>query len=235
MRWFSAIALTVAAGLPAAADAEVEIRNNGGRLDLRATATPLADVLDRLARTTGMKVVHEGAPPRQQVTLALAGRTHAEAVLGVLDGQGLNYALKMDATGTRVEMLILAGAATPSTTPPPAAPSLPMARPMPVPRPQPDAQADEDEAPPEEEAAEPEVPQRPRIPGQPREGQDGMQPTVPAGQIPRPAVPPGATAPGNAFPVSPFAPAAPSLPVITPPQPNAPAQGDGDPTEEEEQ
>jgi len=232
MRWVSAIALTVAAGLPAAVDAEVEVRNNGGRLDLRATATPLADVLDRLARTTGMKIVHEGAPPRQQVTLALAGRTHAEAVLGVLDGQGLNYALKMDATGTRVEMLILAGAATPSTAPPAAAPPTPTARPVPVPQPPPDAQVDEEEPPPEEEA-EPEAPQRPRIPGQPREGAGaaGMQPGAP-GQVPHLTVPPGAT---NAFPVSPFAPAAPSLPVITPAQPNAPAQGDENATDETEQ
>jgi hypothetical protein len=231
MRWVSAIALTVAAGLPAAVDAEVEVRNNGGRLDLRATATPLADVLDRLARTTGMKVVHEGAPPRQQVTLALAGRTHAEAVLGVLDGQGLNYALKMDATGTRVEMLILAGAATPSTAPPPAAPPLPMARPVPVPQPPPN-QVEEEEPPPEDEdAAAVEAPQKPRIPGQPREGATGMQPGAP-GQVPHLVVPPGA---GNAFPVSPFAPAAPSLPTITPAQPNPPTESEGEATDETEQ
>ncbi len=91
--------------------AEVAIRIAGEEVDVSATAAPLADVLDDLARKTGMEVVYEGSPPRQPVTLALEGRSPAEAVLGILEGQGLNYALIADVTGTQVQKLIVAGPA----------------------------------------------------------------------------------------------------------------------------
>ena len=35
---------------------------------MTATAAPLADVLDRLARQIGMEIVYDGTPPRQRVT-----------------------------------------------------------------------------------------------------------------------------------------------------------------------
>lgn len=93
------------------AAAEVAIRVAGEEVDVNATAAPLADVLNDLARKTGMEVVYEGSPPRQQVTLALVGRSPTEAVLDILEGQGLNYALVADATGTQVQKLIVAGPA----------------------------------------------------------------------------------------------------------------------------
>jgi hypothetical protein len=95
--------------LPAAGRADVMIRVSGGQVDLTATAAPLNDILDRLARQTGMKVVYEGATPRQPVTISLRGRSPAETVLALLEGLGLNYALVGDITGTRVQTLILAG------------------------------------------------------------------------------------------------------------------------------
>src|SRR5512144_471821 len=102
------------------ASAEVAVRVSGGRVDLTATAAPLADVLDRLARQTGMKVVYEGPAPRQLVTVSLHGRTPAETVLAVFAGLGLNYALVADSTGAGVQTLVVAGAATASAASSPA-------------------------------------------------------------------------------------------------------------------
>src|SRR5512135_59530 len=93
------------------ASAEVAVRVSGGRVDLTATAAPLADVLDRLARQTGMKVVYEGPAPRQLVTVSLHGRTPAETILAVFEGLGLNYAMVADASGAGVQTLMVAGAA----------------------------------------------------------------------------------------------------------------------------
>jgi hypothetical protein len=99
------------------ASAEVAVRVSGGRVDLTATAAPLADVLDRLARQTGMKVVYEGPAPRQLVTVSLHGRTPAETILAVFEGLGLNYAMIGDPTGAAVQTLMVAGAASATTTP----------------------------------------------------------------------------------------------------------------------
>jgi hypothetical protein len=96
--------------------AEVAVRVASNLVDIDADAIPLADVLDDLAQQTGMEVVYEGAPPRQRVTLTLRGRSPAEAVQDVLEGQGLNYALIADPTGTRVQMLMIAGTAGTGTS-----------------------------------------------------------------------------------------------------------------------
>jgi hypothetical protein len=216
MRSVRAVVFALAGLAPATAFGEVVVQAAGGRIDLRATATPLSEILDRLARATGMKVVNEGPPPRQPLTLTLAGRTPAEAVLGVLDGLGLNYALKMDVTGTRVETLILSGAAPPSTaTPPPAAAPQPMMRPPQPVAPQVEA---EEEAPSEEEAEEPDEGQQPQRPGAKGQKAEEGQTNAPVG--PRPTFPmmPG----GQPFPVSPFAPVAP--PVEASPAPPAGGQ-----------
>src|SRR5258708_4322836 len=109
--------------LPASA-ADVSVSVTEGRVDLSATAAPIADVLERLSKQTGMKVVYEGPAPRQLVTVSLHGRSPAEAVLGLLEGQGLNYILIGDASGERVQTLMMAGAsATPSAPSPPVAAS----------------------------------------------------------------------------------------------------------------
>jgi hypothetical protein len=103
------VGLALAAS-PAAA--EVTVRVTGGHVDLAATAAPLAEVLDRLGRQTGMKVVYEGPAPRQLVTLSIQGRTPAETVLSVLEGLGVNFALVADPSGAGVQTLIVAGAST---------------------------------------------------------------------------------------------------------------------------
>ncbi len=109
MRLSAALVVLALASAPAAA--EVAVRVSGGHVDLTATAAPLADVLDRLARQTGMKVVYEGAAPRQLVTLSLHGRTPTETVLAVFEGLGVNFALVADPSGSRVQTLVVAGTA----------------------------------------------------------------------------------------------------------------------------
>ena len=218
------LALVTAAVLVAAplAHAGVDIRpGDGGRLTVRADAAPLSDILDRLAKQTGMKVVYDGAPPRQLVTATLENRTPAEAVLGMLEGQGLNFAIAMDRTGLRVETLMMAGAAGPGPVPgslPQAPPPRPQPQPHAPPPPiEPDAQ---EEMPPDEPVDEEQPPDEGRpLPGGVKtpadlrdEGQphDGTAPVTP-GQIPglgspfsqsfnpqgiQPFVPPGVQPPG---------------------------------------
>ena len=113
MRLFAALVVVALAAAPATA--EVVVRVSGGHVDLTATAAPLAEVLDRLARQTGMKVVYEGAAPRQLVTLSLHGRTPTETVLAVFEGLGVNFALVADPSGSRVQTLVVAGTAASSS------------------------------------------------------------------------------------------------------------------------
>src|SRR5262245_46416006 len=95
----------------AAARADVDVRMAEGKVEIRARSAPLSDILDRLGRVTGMKVVYEGPPPRQSLTVTLQDRTPAEVVLSLLDGAGLNYVMLMDKTGRKVQQLLMAGSA----------------------------------------------------------------------------------------------------------------------------
>ncbi|HXB55094.1 MAG TPA: DUF4974 domain-containing protein [Vicinamibacteria bacterium] len=106
------------------ATAEVDIHSAGGRVDLRVSTAPLSDVLDRLSRETGTKVVYEGPPPRQLVSVSLQKRTPVEAVLSLLEGTGISFALRMDPSGTGCHTLIIVSApqGIATTAPPPAAP-----------------------------------------------------------------------------------------------------------------
>jgi hypothetical protein len=223
------------------ARAAVDVRQEGERVSVRAEAAPLSEVLDRLSKQLGMKVVYEGAPPRALVTASLSDRTPAEAVLGVLEGLGLDYLARMDKTGARVETLILS------------APGL-ASGPSPVSRPtfQPTGQG-RAAAPPEleepDDEDEPEEPPATKL-RTGRNGTDDSEPQRPrpgAGPQPgRPQAAPGGPAVGNptlgagpgnlpAYPVSPFAPQpmhpAATVPPATVPQPAAPATDEDDDTE----
>jgi hypothetical protein len=145
MRWGVLPALFLAAQ----ASAEIQVHVSNGRVDLQATGAPLSDVLERLAKQTGMKVTYDGAPQRTPVNLTLTNRTPAETVLGVLDGLGLNYAFRMDATGTRIEALLIAGTAP--TAPAGGLAALPQQRAAPAYRPPEPVVQDEEEAQPADE------------------------------------------------------------------------------------
>ena len=241
MRWVMPLALF---SLAAASDARaaVDVRLTADRVSVRADAAPLSEVLDRLAKQLGMKLIYEGAPPRGLVSAALENRTPAQAVIGVLEGTGVDYLARMDRTSTRVDTLIIssssgsAGAAA-GATPHPAVPSPAIGRAAAPPD-------EEEESIDEEDQPEEAPPPRPR-PGQPSQGNEG-DPRRP-GAAPFMGRPPngpgmqglpsnpGMLAPGDAtprtYPVSPFAPVPPPPTTLPAPPPPAAAQGD-DPEEE---
>jgi hypothetical protein len=234
------LALLAVSAAPAAA--EVAVRVSGGTVDLTATAAPLAEVLDRLGRQTGMRVVYEGAAPRQLVTVTLKGRTPAETVLSVLEGLGINFALVADPTGARVQTLVVAGAATAS-----AAASAPgSARPAPASRrpfgPPPGSTPETVEPSFEEGDDQEALPEDNAFPGLP----PGAEINDPSGvpMVPDPAANPGAqvptaappgagmipTQPSPGFPSSPFAPQPQPFPPLPPGVPGAPPPEQGTPT-----
>ncbi len=179
--------------LPVAAAAETEVRPVGDRLEVRASAATVSEVLDRIARQTGMRVSYDGPPPRARVTLSGGPRTPAEAVLAVLEGQGLTYALRLDPTGTRVEMLmVFAGSGSRGATSPSLAPAR-MDRPEPA--------NDEDDEPPDTSPAP-----EPSSPPEARPTRPGAVPFVPAPD-------------GRALPLTPAAPAGEARPMFLPPMP----------------
>ncbi len=87
--------------------AGVQTRVADGRVRIEAKAVPLSDVLDDLARKTGMKVAYEGAPPRVLVTATLDRDSVAEALLAIFEGLGLTYVIQLDASGTGVAKLLM--------------------------------------------------------------------------------------------------------------------------------
>jgi hypothetical protein len=93
----------LAGSLPAAE----RVRVNGQCVDIHAAAVPLADLLQELARRTGVQLAFEGGDPRQTITVDLKCGKPTDALLGVLEGQGLNYVMQMSPDGARAEKLVL--------------------------------------------------------------------------------------------------------------------------------
>lgn len=212
---------------PRLAFASVEVSQDGERVSVRAEAAPLSEVLDSLSRQLGIKVVYEGAPPRNPVNASLVNRTQGEAVLSVLEGLGLNYLARMDVTGTRVEHLVIAAASAPTAggAPPPAPASAPPRLP-PVVRdeePDPDDEAAPEVVPPQRPGPRPLVGSRPQAP----QATGGNLQGSPASR----GVPVG-NAPVN-YPVSPFAPAAPAPPSVIAAPPTQPVEETVEETEEQ--
>jgi hypothetical protein len=174
--------------------AAVEVQLRAGKIDVKTSGAPLAEVLDRMERTIGFKVEREGSPPNPFVpALEIRDRTPIEALLAVLEGLGLNYALSLDASGLRIEKLLLIGGATatattPGRTLPPArpGPTFPRVEPLPQPEEMPDEAIDE----PAMDMAE-EVPDAPPPPGEAvpppdAAGDKGMPPPLRQGGYPGP-------------------------------------------------
>jgi hypothetical protein len=125
-----AAALGVAAQPP-------EVSVEGLEVRILAEASPLDELLAALSEATGMEVVYEAAPPSVNVTAELRALTHAEAVIRLLDGLAVSYALQQDASGERVTRLWIAGHAPgkgsrPRVAPGPAPPQ-PQSPPFPAP------------------------------------------------------------------------------------------------------
>jgi hypothetical protein len=92
----------------------VKVHVAGGLVDVEARATALSEVLAQLAEATGMRVVYEGPPPRQRITINLKQRTPADVVAAILEGLGLRYGLTIQEAGGRVQTLVLS--TSPTTT-----------------------------------------------------------------------------------------------------------------------
>jgi hypothetical protein len=93
-----------------------EVKVAGGRIQIHATAVSVSEILDRLSRTTGMKVVYEGAPPTDRLTAAIDAGSETEALSRLLEGLGLTYAFKVDAGGRHVETLFVTNASSRRTS-----------------------------------------------------------------------------------------------------------------------
>ena len=200
------------------ASAAVAVQAVEGKVDVTATAAPLAEVLDHLARQTGMKIVYEGPAPRQLVTLSLSDRSPADAIAAILEGQGLNYALVLDLTATKVDKLLVTGQSPTGTTSrraPPPPPRRALVRPPILEEEtQEDADLEDDDA-----GAVPAAPDAPAppaglpaIPGQPQ-----ARPTLPPATAP-PTAPAGVPLiPNPGYSSSPFNPK--PVPLVPVPQP----------------
>ncbi len=220
------LGLLVLAGSPVAAS-EVRVEVKGTQVDLTATAAPVSEVLDHLARATGMKLVFEGATPRSPVTLSVRGRSPRETVLAVLEGLGINYALIADPTGVRVQTLLLTG-----TGPAAASSSRGAAayggqrRNMPI-RPEADVLGEDVEPPLEEPglpAGEEEPPEVPESPG-PAENPSDLSAAPEPPATPTPTYSPGPFLPRAPNTVQPFQPFPAPAPTPTAPAQSLPGRG----------
>ena len=99
MRLRIALALSL---LAARSQPDIDVALRDGRVVVRTVGAPLAEVLSRFAQATGAEVVYETARPRQLVSVVIEAASPAEAIAQLLEGQGLNYALRLDpdAAGT---------------------------------------------------------------------------------------------------------------------------------------
>lgn len=92
---------------PQALMADLEVQAMSGQVIIRARGVPLARILEQLGKETGMKVVYETAAPSQIVNATVEATSEREALTRIMEGLGVGYAFRMDASGTRVEMLLI--------------------------------------------------------------------------------------------------------------------------------
>jgi hypothetical protein len=111
MRVKFAIPLALAI-LPSGVSAELYIKAQNERITVLASREPLSRVLKGIAQEAGIAVVYQSPAPSQLVTVALENVTPQEALIRLFDGQGLNYIFQLNASGTKVSMLIVAGTAS---------------------------------------------------------------------------------------------------------------------------
>lgn len=107
-----------------AADPEVTVGAAGAKVHI--VSSSLAEAINALARAAGFEVKYDGAQPSAMLfNLDIEAASVPQALLRLLEGQGLNYGLALDATGTRVTSLLitapaprLGAAGTPAPAPP---------------------------------------------------------------------------------------------------------------------
>jgi hypothetical protein len=213
MRLRLALALSL---LAARSQYDVEVTLRDGRVVVRTVAAPLAEILGRFAQATGAEVVYEAARPRQLVSVVIDAGSAAEAIAQLLEGQGLNYVLRLDPSGRKVEMLVITGSTSPAAASSGAArPQRPAPTVMRTPEELEDAAPGEAELPFVPDAAIPEPPAPPETP--PDDGATAAPPPPWPGAVP-------GVAPGSVPGLTPAGPSVPSgLPAPEPVQPQPPA------------
>jgi len=101
----------------------IQIELHGERVSIRAEKVPLVQVLNGVAWEAKMKIVYDTSPPQDVVTIDLRDLTLSDAITQLLRGHGLVYVARMDASGARVDTLVLTsggpGAVKMSAPPPP--------------------------------------------------------------------------------------------------------------------
>lgn len=221
------LALPLLSGVDARSDTCVLLVDHG-QVSIHAQSAPLTEILTRFAQATGAKVVYEAARPRQLVSVVIEAGSPAEAIAQLLEGQGLNYALRLDPTGRNVEMLIITGSASPATAPAGAArtPSGPPASRVPEEEVAPD-EADPPFAPeaPEglDQSAPPGTPPVEAINPAPGAPWPGVAPDAPLVVEPSsPGTPAGSAAPEPGQPQPPAAASYPGAAPVSPPVPPPP-------------
>ena len=161
-------------------DAGVRVQVSGGSL---------FDAVDALARAGGFKVTYDGPrPARMLYAVDITSRTVPQALLRLLDGQNINYAMLSDLSGAKVTSLIVVDAASTSGA---TLSSGAVARPQPFATPR----NPRVELPPVDDDPAESAPSEPPVPA--------PTPQASPNTVPGPPRPP--TAPGPASRTSPFA------------------------------
>src|SRR5258705_6577481 len=115
MRRCAMAALFLFLGLRSAS-ADLDVQSKDGLLTVRARAVPLVELLDRLSRETGMKLVYMGGRPSQAITVNIEGLPESEAVGRILEGLGLSYLFQLDPSRRRGVTLIIDETSRPSSS-----------------------------------------------------------------------------------------------------------------------
>jgi hypothetical protein len=103
------------------ARSDTRVLLDGGRVSIHAESARLAEVLSRFGQVTGTEIVFQSAQPEQLVSVGIETDSEAEALMRLLEGQGVNYVLRLDPTGREVEMIIITAKAAAAGSPPPGA------------------------------------------------------------------------------------------------------------------
>ena len=93
----------------AAGELRVDVRATGA-VEIAAAAVPAAELLEELARRTGMTVVYDDvAPPRVAVSVAIQAESMPAALRELLRVTGASYAFKTGRSGKSVDTVIIVG------------------------------------------------------------------------------------------------------------------------------
>jgi hypothetical protein len=109
MKRAAAVAAVLLLSAPPQVPGEVNVKTTGDLVSVSARKASITEVLQSLARSTGMTVEFEGQTPRNPVDITLVDEPLVSAVGRVLEGSGIDYAFTMDKTERKVLKLMVLG------------------------------------------------------------------------------------------------------------------------------